>query len=30
VWLNPAAGKRGTSALTYYYVLSAGRHASEG
>jgi hypothetical protein len=30
VWLNPAEGKRGTNALTYYYVIPAGRHNPEG
>jgi hypothetical protein len=27
VWLNPAEGKRGTNALTYYYEISAGLHS---
>lgn len=30
VWLNPAEGKRGTNALTYYYELPTGCHTHGG
>jgi hypothetical protein len=30
VWLDPDWDERGTSALTYYYELSGGRHTCEG
>jgi hypothetical protein len=29
-WLDPDGDERGTSALTYYYELSAGPHIAEG